>query len=128
MMDTEQITAGMDQMDFAIIDNGVLELPSSTPATYTFTSEPTYNPDGFTEAIENKDFGVIDVNTEQKDSGEFYYYADVITDHAKKLHVKVWQNRANVYPKEERIDTYEFSRVVHAIEDAFDSELEHTND
>jgi len=115
----------MAQMGFEIVDNGVLELPSATPATYVFTEAPTYRPDGFDAAIQDKAFGVIDVNTKQKESGEFYYYADVVTDHAKKLAVKVWTDSANIYPKEERIDTYEFSRVLHAIEDGFEAELAH---
>jgi hypothetical protein len=39
--------------------------------------------------------------------------------------VKIWQEKANLFPKEELPDTYEVSRIIHAIEDAFEAELEH---
>lgn len=128
MTDNEKIEAGLEQMGFELVDHGVLELPSSTPATYAFTGETTYGPDAFAEALDKHGFSVVGVNTEQKDNGDFYYYADVVTDHYKKIAVKVWRESANLYPKKEHVDTYEVSRILHAIEDAFESELEHRVD
>lgn len=117
----------MAQMDYELVDNGVLELPASTPATYEFVEPATYNPDAFEEAVDEYGFGLIDENSTQKDDGSFYYNVDVVTDHYKKVAVKVWRDSANIYPKEELVDTYEFSRIVHSIENAFESELEHND-
>jgi len=123
--DNEKIKAGMEQMNFEMVDNGVMKLPTSKPATYTFSGETTYRPDVFADAIDEHEFSLIGVNTKQKNNGVFYYYADVVTDHYKKVAVKVWNNNANLYPKEKTVDTYELSRILHAIENAFKSELEH---
>ena len=89
------------------------------------TESATYNPDAFEGAVDEYDFGLVGENTKQKDDGSFYYHVDVVTDHYKRVAVKVWMDSANIYPKEELVDTYEMSRIVHAIEDAFESELEH---
>jgi hypothetical protein len=128
MSDKDKLTAGMEQMGFKMVDNGVLELPTSTPATYEFTEPASYNPEAFAEAVEEYDFGLVGENTKEKEDGSFYYYVDVVTDHYKKVAVKVWKDSANIYPKEELVDTYEFSRIVHAIEDAFQAQLEHTDE
>jgi len=125
MSDNAKINAGMNQMGFEVVEHGRIELPSSTPATYEFTGKTTYQPDAFEDALDEHDFGVVGVNTKQKDNGDFYYYADVVTDHYKKVAVKVWKESANLYPKENSVDTFEFSRILHAIEDAFESNLEH---
>ena len=128
MTDTDKIEAGLAQMGYELVDNGHLELPMSTPATYVFTEAATYNPGAFAEAIEEYDFGIVGITTEQNDDGKFYYYADVVTDHYKKVAVKVWRDSANLFPKEDYVDTYEISRIIHAIENAFESDLEHKTD
>lgn len=127
MVDKKHIQAGLDQMDFRVIDNGTLELPSSTPATYKFTEPTTYNPEQFAEQIDGYGFSTVGMTTNTKDS-DWYYYTDVLTDHCKTVHVKIWTDKANVYPKEDGIDTWEFSRILSAIEEAFGSELQHTPD
>lgn len=125
MTEKADIEAGMAQMGFEMVDNGVIEVPTSKPATYAFTGETTYQPAVFEDELDTHGFGLVGVNTKQKDNGDFYYYADVVTDHYKKVAVKVWNDTANLYPKENTVDTYEVSRILHAIEDAFKSELEH---
>jgi len=128
MTGNTKIEAGIQQMDFSMVDNGIVDLPTSTPATYTFKSPAEYDPDGFADEIESHDFGVMGITTEECTIG-WYYYADVVTDHCKRVAVKVWPRTANIYPKEDLVDTYEFSRILHSIEDGFNGELEHsTND
>lgn len=114
----------MDQMGFELVDNGVLELPCSTPAVFKFVDEPELNSERFTEAIETNDFSISEELIREKD-GEFYFKAKVMTDHYKDCIVKVWTDKARVYPREDDLDTYEFSRIVHAIEDSFGAELTH---
>lgn len=126
-MNKADIQAGMDQMAYELVDNGVLELPSSTPATYEFVEPAEYNPEGFEEALDEHDFSVFTATTEEREDGEFYYYVDVMTDHYKKVHVRVWRETACVYPKEELVDKYEFARIVGAIESAF-GDLDHDPD
>jgi len=128
MTDTDKIKAGLAQMDFEMVDNGVFEMPASTPATYNFTEPATFDPNAFEAEIDDRGFSYIGKHSTEKDDGSFYYTVDVVTDHYKKVAVKVWRDTANLYPKEELVDTYEVSRIVHAIEEGFQSELEHTND
>lgn len=128
MTDTEKIEAGMAQMGFEMVDNGNIEIPSSKPAMYAFTEPATYDPESFKEEIEQHDFGITGEVTTEKDSGEFYYFVEVVTDHYKSIKVKIWPDQVRLFPKEEGIDTYEFSRLIHAIEDGFGSDLEHTKD
>jgi len=124
MTERAKIQSGLDQMDFEMVDNGVLELPTSTPATYEFIEPAKYDPEGFGEAIAEHNFTLMTANTKEREDGEFYYYVDVLTDHYKKVHVRVWANTACVFPKEELPDRYEFARIVKAIEASF-GELDH---
>lgn len=87
-MTDAKISSGMEQMGFEMLDNGVLELPTSTPATYRFVEKATYNPSAFADEIKEYGFGLVGADFEQQDSGEFYYYVDVVTDHYKKVAVK----------------------------------------
>jgi hypothetical protein len=123
-MNKTDIEAGLDQMGFEMVDNGIMQLPASSPATYNFVGKAEYNPDAFEEALEDKGFSHLTANTDTREDGEFYYYVDVVTDHYKKVKVKVWADSACIFPKEEQPDTFEFARIVRAIEDAF-GELEH---
>jgi len=125
MVSKPTIQAGLDQMDFEIVDDGHLKLPASTPARYVFASETELDPEAVELELDDYDFSILTPNHQWDDDGSFYYYVDVVTDHYKKIHVKVWQDRANLYPKEELVDTYEVSRIIHAIENAFGTELVH---
>jgi len=128
MSDREKIKAGMDQMGFEMLDNGVMELPSSKPAMYAFVEPATYDAEAFKAEIKDHDFNITGDVTTENDSGEFYYFVEVLTDHYKTVKVKIWPEKVRIFPKENGIDTYEFSRIVHAIEDAFQAELEHETD
>jgi hypothetical protein len=63
MSENEYIKAGMAQMDYELVDNGVLELPVATPATYEFQKPATYNPDAFECEIKSYDFGLVSIKT-----------------------------------------------------------------
>jgi len=124
MSDRIDLEAAQAQMGFELVDSGPIEVPCSTPATFAFTEPAEHTTEAFFEAMDEHDFAVIDTFHSESEDG-FYYKADVLTDHYKKCTVKVWEDRANIYPQEEGFDTYEVSRIIHGIEDAFGSELEH---
>lgn len=42
-----------------------------------------------------------------------------MTDHYKKVHVRVWKDGACVFPKDDLPDKFEFTRIVEAFESAF---------
>lgn len=126
-MNEADIQAGLDQMNYEQVDNGVIEIPSSKPARYGFVEPATYDPEAFKEACEEYGFSVFTATTEQRGDGDFYYYVGVLTDHYKKVHVRVWRETACIFPKEKLVDTYEFARIVRSIESAF-GDLEHEPD
>lgn len=124
----DRVDAALAQMGFEMVDNGVLELPSSTPATFRFDGQTELDVDAFEDALDERDFGMLSPSTGEKDDGSFYCYADVVTDHYKRVAVKVWNDTAAIYPKEELVDTFEVSRIIHAIEEGFGAELRHDPD
>jgi hypothetical protein len=121
-METEAIKSGLEQMYWEIVDNGTIKLPSSRPARYEFIEPATYRPDTFEEAVEQHDFTISSTHTElqpPEDGDGFYYYTRVTTDHYKTVKLKIWRETCNVYPIEDPPDTYEFSRLLEAVETAF---------
>jgi hypothetical protein len=121
-METEAIKAGLEQMTWEIVDNGAIKIPSSRPAHYEFIEPATYRPDTFEEAVELHDFTIRSTYTELQppDDGDgFFYYTRVTTDHYKTVKVRIWRKACNVYPIEDVPDTYEFSRILGAVETAF---------
>lgn len=124
MSDRIDIQAAKDQMGFEMVDTQGLDMPVSTPATFRFIEPAELVRGEFVKAMEEHEFATIDTFHKQSDDG-FYYKADVLTDHYKKCTVKVWEEKANIHPQENGIDTYELSRIIHGIEAAFGSELEH---
>ena len=127
MSERKDIEDGLAQMKFEIADDGAIKLPLSTPATYEFENEATLDEAAFEAAIDDYGFSVFDTIVRENENG-FYYKTDLMTDHYKRIVVKVWKETANIYPKEKQTDHYELARIVHAIEDAFDAELTHSTD
>lgn len=123
-MNKTDIQSGIGQMDYDVVDNGSIELPVSTPATYEFVEPASYDPDAFESALDEHDFILFTPNTKLREDGEFYYYADLMTDHYKKVQVRIWKDSACVFPKDELPDKFEFARIVQAIETAF-GDLKH---
>jgi hypothetical protein len=123
-MEKAEIEGGLEEMNFTMVDNGIMELPSSKPATYEFVEESEYAPEQFEAEIEDVGFSIFTASTEQREDGAFYYYVDVLTDHAKRVKIRVWNDTVRIYPREEPPDTWEFSRIVQAVETAF-GELQH---
>lgn len=124
MSERRDIRAVREQMEFEVVDNGVIELPTSTPGVLEFDSPAELNPDAFESALDEHDFVALDTFVESSDDG-FYYKTKILTDHCKDCVVKVWEHQVCIFPKEELLDTYELSRVIHAIEDAFGAGLSH---
>lgn len=118
-IDQEEIEAGMDEMSYTLVDNGVMELPSSKPAAYSFVEPPLFQPEQLEEALDEHEFGMMTRQAEQREDGRFYCYADVVTDHYKKISVKVWNDSVRIYPGKEPPDTYEFTRIVKSIAATF---------
>jgi len=123
-VNNKHIKAGISQMEFEVVDNGVIKLPCSTPARYNFVGHAVYAPEAFESAVNDEGFTVISSDMEFHDTGEFYYSADLLTDHYKKVKIRVWEHSANIYPRNELPDKYEFTRILKAIETAF-GDLEH---
>lgn len=127
MTDTDDLKGGLREMDYRMVrSTPTLEVPSSTPATFTFQGDTGMYVDAFIDALEAHDFSVRRLTHDTDDSGDFYCYATIMTDHYKEVRVKVWRETARIYPDAEPPDRWEFSRIVHAIEDAFGAELTHT--
>ena len=125
MSEKADIEDGMDEMDFSMVDNGIMELPCSKPAAFSFTGDPTLNIDALEDEIEGYDFGLMRSDHDERADGQFYCHLMVVTDHYKKIKVKAWNDCVRIYPREDTPDTYEFARIIHAIEDAFGAKLEH---
>jgi hypothetical protein len=119
------IREAMAEMDFEIVDNGVLELPSSKPATFRVSGEATPDTDALEDSLDEHDFGLMQQVKNSRDDGRFYCHFHVVTDHYKRVRVKTWNDSVRIYPDEELPDTFEFVRIIKAIEDAFGVELEH---
>jgi len=115
----------MDEMDYEIVDNGVLELPSSIPAAYRFDGEATPDVEALEKQLDEHGFALMHPNSETRDDGDFYCHFEVVTDHYKRVEVKSWNDTLRMFPREELPDTYEFARILHAIEEAFGAGLEH---
>lgn len=125
MATKETIEAAMSEMDYSVVDNGVLELPASKPAAFSFEGDPSLDVDALEEELESNDFGMLTPNHETREDGKFYCFVDVVTDHYKKVKVKIWNDTVCIFPDEELPDTYEFTRTVQAIETALGADVEH---
>jgi len=126
MSEPTDIESGLEQMSYEIVDNGALELPVSTPCAFEFLSDTEPDIDVFKETMKSHDFGLRESQLRTSNDGDFYYKAKVMTDHYKDCVVKVWKDTVRIYPREYQLDTYELSRIVHGIEDAFGSKLTQT--
>ena len=124
-MDSDQLEAAINEMGFEMVDNGVMELPVSKPAAFSFEEPAELNIDAIESKMGEHGFTVFDINTEQKDTGEFYAHFHILTDHYKKCSVKMWQGDMRVYPREDGLDTYEFSRIVKGIEETSGTAMVH---
>lgn len=127
MTSQEDLQAGYEQMDYSIHDSGPIAIPVSKPAVYTNTTKPDRDLQRLETELESHGFGLMRVRTENNPS-EFYCYFTVVTDHYKRMNVKVWEDKTRFYPNENHIDKYEFTRVVNAVETAFGVEFEHSDD
>lgn len=125
MSSKADIGGGMGEMDFSMVDNGIMELPCSKPATFAFVEEPTLDVTALEDKLDGYDFGMFTPNYDEREDGQFYCHVEIVTDHYKKVKSKIWNDSVRIYPREDMPDTYEFTRIVHAIEDAFGAELEH---
>lgn len=125
MSEPDGIQAGLDQMHYELLDSGGLTMPVSEPATYEFDERATLNIDAFESKVDDYGFMLLDSYSQEKDSEDFYYTTSLLTDHFKEAKLKVFSDRAFVYPQENGIDTYEMSRIVHSIEDGFNASLTH---
>ena len=124
MNDTkEKVKHGLGQMKFEMVNNGVMDLPTSTPALYQFTSEATLSEESFEKELDDYDFVTLDTYTTENENG-FYYKTKVLTDHSKDCIVKVWNDEARIFPRGQCLDRYELARILHALEAAFDATLE----
>lgn len=119
------IQGGLDEMDYRIVDNGFIEMPSSKPAVFRFASDARPDMDALEEALAEHDFGLMKERSDVRDDGSFYSHFEIVTDHYKRVKVKAFDDTIRIFPREQLPDTYEFSRIIHAIEDAFGSEIEH---
>lgn len=125
MSSRDDIQGGLEEMDYEIVDNGVLQIPSSKPAAFAFSGEATPDEESLEHEIDEYDFGLMMNRCETRDDGQFYCHFDVVTDHYKRVKVKTWNDKIRVFPDEQLPDTYEFVRIIHAIEAAFGADLEH---
>lgn len=124
-MDKDNIEGALNEMDFSIVDNGVIQVPSSKPAAFTFEEPAELDVEKIEEELDDKDFAMLTPDYNIKENGEFYCYFDVMTDHYKKLSIKIWREDLRIYPHEDPPDKYELSRILHAIEDALSNNLTH---
>jgi len=123
MSDTETLVEhGQDQMMFETVDNGVIELPCSTPAVYEFKTEATTSFKTLERALAEHGFTAMDEMCTSNDDG-FYFKCDILTDHCKRATLKAWSDECRIFPNGELLDRFELSRILHAIEEAFGSEL-----
>ncbi len=126
MSTKDEIKDAMSEMHFEIVDNGVLELPTSKPAVFAVDGDADPDVDALEDELDEHGFGLMEDLTETREDGRFYCHFDVFTDHYKRVRVKTLNDTVRIFPDEETPDTYEFVRIVHAIEDAFGCELRHT--
>ena len=124
-MSDVNLESGFEQMKFEMVDNGVVNLPTSHPATYSFQEPVELSKEAFEAQLDSHGFSLIETFVSEKETGEFYFKARVMTDHYKGITVKVWRDSANFYPQGNQLDMYEFSRLVHSVEEAFGSDLLH---
>lgn len=116
------VEKGLEQMGYEVVDNGVMNLPCSTPAVYEFATPSELDGDTFEENITAHDFTIYD--TFSREQGDQYLYsASVVTDHYKKVNLRTSHESLRVFPDEQPPDRYELSRILHAVEDAFGSDL-----
>lgn len=125
MSSKADIKGGLEEMDYDIVDNGVLKLPSSKPAAFAWTVEPTPDEEALEHELDEYDFGLMMNRCETREDGQFYCHFDVVTDHYKRVKVKTWNDSIRVFPDDELPDTYELVRIIKAAERAFGAELEH---
>jgi len=127
-MTTEtDIESGLNQMDYEVVDNGVIELPSSTPAVFEFEGSSELNVETLESELDEYEFSMFTPTHDTREDGSFYCYVDILTDHYKKIHLRIWREQVCVFPKEEQPDRYELSRLMNAVESAFGAELTHEN-
>ncbi len=125
MSTKDEIKDAMSEMDFEVVDNGVLEIPSSKPAVFAVEGDADPDIDALEDELKKRDFGAIQKRSKTREDGRFYCHFHVVTDHYKRVRVKTWNDSVRIFPDDELPDTYEFVRIVHAIEDAFGCELRH---
>jgi len=121
-MSDHDYSAILNEMQFEIIDNGVLELPSSTPAVLEWETKPEVDIDRFESNLE--EHGHAPHSTlKETDGDEFYYKTKILTDHAKDVILKADANTVRLFHKGENVDVYEISRIINSLEKAFDADL-----
>lgn len=123
MSDPIDTKNALDQMAYEVVDNGALDLPTAVPALFAFTDTAELTPGALEDALDEYGFSTLDTFSTTSDSG-FYYKTRVMTDHYKDCVVKVWEDDVRIYPRDKELDTYELSRIIHAVEDAFNAEME----
>jgi len=119
------VEAGLEEMDFEMVDTGVLELPTSKPACFDLIGDTSIDIEALESELDSCGFVSMSPVMDTNDEGDFYCYVDIMTDHYKKIHVKVWNDSVSVFQKENKPDSYELSRILHAIEEAFNGEIQH---
>ncbi len=123
MSSKEELKEAMSEMDFEIVDNGALKLPTSKPAVFSIDGDAEPDIDVLEDELDKRDFGAIQKQSKTREDGRFYCHFHVVTDHYKRVRVKTWNDSVRIFPDDELPDTYEFVRIVNSIEDAFGCEL-----
>jgi hypothetical protein len=123
-MTDHDFEAILEDMDFELLKNGSIEYPSSVPAVLEFQSLPVVNVNKLKKNVEKHAFAIHDIRFKDVECG-FHFSAKILTDHAKDVVVKANKDHARIYHEGRRPDVYELSRIIHAVETAFETELEH---
>lgn len=118
-----------DQTAFEVIEQGNLELPTSTPAVFE------YNDDGDVtdasqarNAIESGDFALIAPHTKNGDDGQFYLSSKVYAAETNEfLHVKMGSSNVRVFPKDEDFSFETLTAIVEQLETALGTTLQFTD-
>jgi len=123
-MSSHDFEAIINEMDFELLHNGSIEYPSSVPATLEFQSSPVVNVNKLKKNIEQHAFAIHEIRFKDVECG-FHFSAKILTDHAKDVVVKANKEQVKIYHEGRCPDVYELSRIIHAVETAFESELKH---
>lgn len=127
-MKTSHVEAALEEMDFEMVENGAgLELPSSKPASFSFTEPVELDEDRVYEGFRSKDFAVLTPFIKRKEGSEkFVWEADLYTDkRMAKTKVKIWRDSVRIYPREDGVELTELAQITSAIESAMNATLEH---